>query len=146
MQKTRIYYKKLVKTDRDYKNLLINFLQAFFFGGALCLFGQFILSLYNLYLDDPTSATLLSMTIIMLATILTVIGIYDELGQICKCGLAVPISGFANACVCSSLEYHSEGIISIGSNCFRLAGSVIVVGTSVAIIFSSLRYLIWVIS
>ena len=54
--------------------------------------------------------------------------------------------GFANASVCSAMEYHKEGIVlGIGANALKLAGSVIVLGTTCAILVASIRYLFEVI-
>ena len=79
---------------------------------------------------------------VLLAGLLTAFGIYDNLGQIAKCGLAIPITGFANASVSSAMEYHKEGIIlGIGANALKLAGSVIVLGTCSAILVASFRYI-----
>ncbi len=143
MQNTTKYYESLVKTQRNYKQMTISFLQAFFFGGLLCLFGQVILTILNLFFSPNESNFYLLIIIISLAAILSAVGIYDDMGQIAKCGLAIPISGFSNACVSAAMEYKKEGLVlGIGSNCLKLAGSVIVLGTCSAIIVSSIRYII----
>ena len=85
----------------------------------------------------------MTLTIILLSGILTGFGIYDKLGQIFKCGFAIPISGFANATVSSAIEYHKEGLIlGIGANALKLAGSVLVLGITSAIIVASIRYIV----
>lgn len=85
----------------------------------------------------------MTLTMVSLSGILTAFGIYDKLGQIGKCGLAIPITGFANASVSSAMEYHKEGIVlGIGSNTLKLAGSVIVLGTVSALLVASIRYVI----
>lgn len=64
------------------------------------------------------------------------------MGQVAKCGLAIPITGFANAAVCSAMEYHKEGIVlGIGANCLKLAGSVLVLGTVAALLVSAVRWI-----
>lgn len=144
MQKNRKYYEKLIETKHDYKIMLKNFLLAFLFGGLVCIIGQGLFDFYNiiLKLNETNSGILMYMSIILIAGLLTAIGIYDNLGQIGKCGLAIPISGFSNAAVCSAMEYHKEGIVlGIGANTLKLAGSVIVLGTTSAIIVSIIRYL-----
>jgi stage V sporulation protein AC len=58
-------------------------------------------------------------------------------------GAFIPISGFANALTSSSIEGRSEGLIfGIGSNTFKLAGSVLVYGISSAVVFSLIYYLL----
>lgn len=144
MEKPRKYYEELTSTNKDYLLLLKNFLSAFFFGGIVSIFGQ---SLYDLYFyifhaSKEYAAIFMTITMVILSGILTGIGIYDNLGQVAKCGLAIPITGFANAAVSSAMEYHKEGIVlGIGSNALKLAGSVLVLGTVSAIIVASIRYL-----
>ncbi|MGM9970242.1 MAG: SpoVA/SpoVAEb family sporulation membrane protein [Anaeroplasma sp.] len=141
MLKSKEYYKKLINVDRNYKDMTISFLKAFFFGGLICLIGQGILGVYNLFFDNTTSSLLLSMTMITVAALLTAFGVYDEIGQLARCGLSIPITGFSNACVSAAMEYHREGIVTgVGSNCLKLAGSVIVLGTTATIIVCSIRY------
>lgn len=145
MERERKYYEKLLKTDKDYKKMTINFLQAFLGGGLISIIGQVLYNLYSklLDLDQDTSRLLMTLTIILVSGILTGLGIYDKLGQIFKCGFAIPISGFANATVASAIDYHKEGIIlGVGANALKLAGSVIVLGTCSAIVVASIRYLI----
>jgi len=84
----------------------------------------------------------MTLSVITITAILTSFGIYDNLGQVAKCGLSIPISGFANSAVSSSMEYHKEGIVlGIGANTLKLAGSVIVLGTVSALVVSTIRYI-----
>ena len=84
-----------------------------------------------------------ALSIITISAVLTALGIYDNIGQIAKCGIAIPISGFANSCVSSAMEYKKEGIVlGIGSNCLKLAGSVIVLGSFTAVVLNIIRFII----
>lgn len=141
MQNDRNYYNKLVKTENDYMLNLKKFLQAFFFGGLLCLIGEVILVILKKFVSVDDANLYLLLIMISLSAILSAIGTYDNIGQLAKCGLAIPITGFANACVSAAMEYKKEGLVlGIGSNCLKLAGSVIVLGTVSAIIVSTIRY------
>lgn len=141
MQNDRNYYNKLVKTENDYMINLKKFLQAFFFGGLLCLIGEVILVILKKFVSVDDANLYLLLIMISFSAILSAIGIYDNIGQLAKCGLAIPITGFANACVSAAMEYKKEGLVlGIGSNCLKLAGSVIVLGTVSAIIVSTIRY------
>ena len=63
--------------------------------------------------------------------------------SIARMGLAIPITGFSNSAVSSAMEYRSEGVIlGVGANTLKLAGSVIVFGTTSAIVVSMIRYFI----
>ena len=145
MEKTRKYYQELVAVKKDYNVMLKNFISAFTFGGGLAILGQLIFDLYHklLHINPTDSALYMTLTMVFLSGILTAFGIYDKLGQIGKCGLAIPITGFANASVSSAMEYHKEGIVlGIGSNTLKLAGSVIVLGTVSALLVAIIRYII----
>ncbi len=124
--------------------LLKNFISAFIFGGIVSIIGQLFFDLYYHLLgaSNTNAGIFMTLTMILLSGTLTAFGIYDNVGQIAKCGLAIPITGFANAAVCSAMEYHKEGIVlGIGANALKLAGSVIVLGTTSALIVASIRYL-----
>ena len=43
-----------------------------------------------------TSRLFMTLTIILISALLTGFGIYDKLGQLFKCGFAIPISGEAS--------------------------------------------------
>lgn len=147
MDKKREYYKKLISYDKDYISMLKKFLLAFFFGGLLCLIGQGILEILKMFLNSTEANLYLSLIMVTIAGLLSAIGIYDNIGQMAKCGLAIPITGFANACVSSAMEYKKEGLVlGIGSNLLKLAGSVIVLGSTSAILVNIIRYIIWVLS
>ena len=144
MFKSRKYYQEIIKTKHDYKVMLKNFFEAYFFGGLVSLFGQGLFDFYNKILNqnNELSVTYMTLSVITITAILTSFGIYDNLGQVAKCGLSIPISGFANSAVSSSMEYHKEGIVlGIGANTLKLAGSVIVLGTVSALVVSTIRYI-----
>ena len=117
---------------------------SFLFGGIVSLIGQIILfSLEKVGLSVQDSTTFMIGIMIMIAAILSAFGIYDKIGQIGKCGLAVPITGFANSMVSSAMEYKPEGfILGIGANTFKLASTVFALGVSFATIIALIRY--WV--
>ena len=120
-----------------------NAIFAFISGGCIGLFGQFLLFVYMdvMKLNLETSNALMIMTIIFIAFLLTGLGIFDKLAQYCGAGTFIPITGFANALVSCAMESRSEGpIFGVGSNMFKLAGSVITYGISTAIIVAIFRF------
>lgn len=73
---------------------------------------------------NPTVATM-----VFIAMLLTGFGQYRKLGQFAGAGSAVPVTGFGNAVVSSAIEGKTEGLVlGVGSNMFKLAGSVILFG------------------
>ena len=80
--------------------------------------------------------------LIFIASLLTALGVFDTLVSKAKAGLIVPITGFAHASVSSMLDYKKEGLITgIGSNAFKLTGSVILYGVVSAYIFGMIRFI-----
>ena len=83
-------------------------------------------------------------TIILITAITTGFGIYDKAAQYCGAGLFIPISGFANSLTSAAMEGKSEGpIYGIGSNMFKLAGSVLTYGIASAFFFGALRFILF---
>lgn len=90
-------------------------------------------------LDDAAGPTAAIM--IVVGSVLTGLGIYDELGRIGGMGAALPVTGFANSMVAPALEYKREGyVLGVGSRMFSIAGPVVVYGLLVSIASASLRF------
>ncbi len=128
-------YSKMVTAAAPRPPRLRNALAAFFSGGLVCLLGQFLTDgfsrLYKLPPEkaaNPTAAVM-----VFLAALLTGIGWFDDLARFAGAGLAVPITGFANAMSASALEFKREGLVyGVGGKMFSLAGAVIVFGVVTA--------------
>lgn len=105
-------------------------IRAFITGGAICVFGQFLIQSYQSFgFNEEESAIFTSITLIGIAAILTGLGIYSKLGKFCGAGTIVPITGFANSVVSPAIEYQKEGMVfGIGAKIFTVAGPVILYG------------------
>ena len=118
----------------------MNLIYAFLIGGTICLIGQLLMDLVHLL---PIHVTIL---FVLVGSILEPFGIYDKLGQIGKCGLVIPITGFANSMASSAMEYKPEGfILGVGANTFKLAGTVVVFGVFSAFVVAAIKYMVWLI-
>ena len=138
-------YKRLVAKYTPKENVLNNALIAFLIGGVMGLLGQFLTDIYSYIFNIATSdATMLMIvTLVFLGCLLTCLGFFDKLVNFARCGLIIPITGFAHAVMSATLEYRKEGFVTgIGANMFKLAGSVIVFGVVSAYIFGFLRLVI----
>jgi len=138
-------FKDIVKKTEDKKDKLGRVLIAFFSGGIVALIGQAFYDLYSkgFNINQKDSISLMLVTIIFITALLTGFGIFDKISQKTGAGTFIPISGFANALTSSALESKSEGLIyGIGSNMFKLAGSVITYGIVSAYILGILRYFV----
>ena len=86
---------------------------------------------------NPTVAVL-----ILIAVILTSLGVYDKIAQWAGAGSAVPVTGFANSMASAAIEHRSEGLVlGVGGKMFKLAGSVIVFGTVAAFVIGILHWI-----
>ncbi len=138
-------YDKIANLHKAPENRLKNAIIAFFSGGVMGFLAELIIEVFCMYLHISRidSATLMIMFFIFMAAFLTAIGIFDKLVQVFKCGLLIPITGFAHSITSSCLDSKSEGLIyGIGSNAFKLAGSVILYGVVSAWFFGVIRFII----
>ena len=89
------------------------------------------------------ASTFMIITLIFLGCLFTCLGWFDKLVNFCKCGLIIPITGFAHAMTSAAIEYRKDGfILGLGSNIFRITGSVILYGVVSAYVFGLLRIII----
>lgn len=138
-------YQSIVDKNTPKENRLYNSLIAFIVGGFMGLLGQLLSETYSYLFNIPTKEanTFMIVTLIFTGCLLTCLGFFDKWVHRAKCGLIVPITGFAHATQSAALEYRKEGLVlGIGANMFKLSGSVIVFGVVSAYIFGLIRLLI----
>ena len=115
---------------------------AFIGGGIICCIGQGLFSLYSTFLIEEQSRLLTSVSLIFLAALLTGLGWFDNIAKIFGAGLLVPITGFANAVAAAAIDNKSEGFVTgIGSKMFIIAGSVVIFGVSLSVIYGIVYYI-----
>lgn len=144
MEKSK--YKAIVQKHTPKENRLYNALIAFVTGGLMGILGQKLVEVYAYYLHIPTkeAGTFMIITLIFIGCLLTCFGFFDKWVNFCKCGLIVPITGFAHAMMSAALEYRREGFVTgIGASMFKLAGSVIIFGVVSAYVFGLIRILLF---
>lgn len=138
-------YKSVVQAHTPKENILYNGLIAFVIGGVMGMVGQGLVDLYSYFLHLSTSdaAVLMIVTLVFVGCFLTCLGFFDKMVNFAKCGLIVPITGFAHAMMSAALEYRKEGLVTgLGASMFKLAGSVIIFGVVSAYLFGLLRLVI----
>ena len=125
-----------------------NCLWAFFVGGGICTLGQVLSNVFrNLGLEKDSAGTAASITLILLAALLTGLGWFDEIAKRAGAGTLVPITGFANAMVSPALEFKSEGYVTgSAAKLFTVAGPVLVFGISASVIYGLILLLLQTIS
>ena len=123
-------YNKLVKKYTKEEDKLKNVLVAFLSGGIIGIISVAIYNLILLYNVSSDLATTWTIVILVLmSSLFTGIGFFDEWVKKFRCGIIIPITGFAHSLTSAAMEYKKDGLITgIGANAFKLAGSVIVYG------------------
>lgn len=125
-------YKDIVKDCTPKEDKVSNALSAFLSGGLIGFSSEILRLLFGL--------EWMMIILIGLTSILTGLGVFDKLVKLGKMGLIIPITGFANSITSAILDYKHEGLITgIGSNCFKLAGSVILYGIISASVLAIIR-------
>lgn len=138
-------YKKIVDKYTPSEPRLKNAIIAFIIGGFMGVLGNFLVELYSYYFDlsSKDASVFMIITLVFLGCLFTCFGFFDKWVNFAKCGLIVPITGFAHAMMSAALEYRKEGLVTgLGANMFKLAGSVIIFGVVSAYIFGLLRLLV----
>ena len=137
-------YERLVKDTTPQPNKLLNMFIAFFVGGMIGVIGVLIYNLFRPMYNSELSISFVLMMMIIASSMITASGFGDDLFQTFKCGLIIPITGFAHSIASSIIDYKREGLLNMGSNAFKLAGSVILYGIVSAIILTLIKVLIYV--
>jgi stage V sporulation protein AC len=139
-------YQQFQDQHETKRPVFTNCIKAFLVGGFICFVGQLISMMYVTYFNfteqnvgNPTVATL-----IFISMLLTGFGIYDRMAQFGGAGTAVPVTGFGNSVISAAIEHRTEGfVLGVGSNMFKLAGSVILFGVFAAFVIAIIKTL-WI--
>ena len=138
-------YKEIADLHKAKENRLGNSFTSFICGGVMGFLSELIIEcLMNWFkLSREISSIYMIVIFIFFACLFTALGFFDKLVTKYKCGLIIPITGFAHSIMSSTLDYKNEGLIyGIGSNMFKLAGSVILYGIVSAFTLGLIRYLL----
>ena len=144
MDMTNPEYKEYVKKKQPRSPLGRDMLRAFWVGGLICVLGQVLSGLYRRAgLDEESSGTAVSVTLVFLGALLTGLGVYDDVARYAGAGTLVPITGFANAVAAPALEFKREGLIpGTCARMFVIAGPVIVYGVGSSVIYGVILVLL----
>ena len=135
-------YQELVDSKKPKEKRTLNMIRAFFVGGFIGLIGQIIsyilINVYNI--EVVKSYSIVCLIIVFITCLLTSLSIFDNLVSFAKCGLIIPTTGFAHSISSCTLDYKREGYITgVGSNIFKLAGSVILYGIFFSFLFCLIK-------
>lgn len=138
-------YKDLVDKHKPKEDVFYNALVAFITGGIMGVIAHGLIDFYTLMWHIPTKEATVCMlvTLIFASCLLTALGFFDKWVNFAKCGLIIPITGFAHATMSAALEYKKDGIFTgIGANMLKLSGAVVIFGVVSAWVFSLIRVLV----
>ncbi|MCL2217180.1 MAG: stage V sporulation protein AC [Defluviitaleaceae bacterium] len=137
-------YNEMVKVASPGSAVVTNSLKAFFVGGVICAIGQTIHNwLMSAGLAREDSGTITAAILVVLAILLTALGLYEKLGKFAGAGSIVPITGFANAIAAPAIEHKKEGlVVGVGAKMFLIAGPVIVYGTLTSVAVGLVYYFV----
>lgn len=130
MMKKQEYLKVVEEcTTKDKK--LINYVNSFTVGGLIGFLGEGIKMICTNYYHLPVSEAISYVLVILIfiSCLCTGLGFFDDIVSKFRCGIVIPITGFAHSIMSSALDYKNDGLITgVGANFFRLAGSVLLYG------------------
>ena len=139
-------YLKLLNEESKNPHILEDAFISFLSGGVMGMICQILVESYVRIFDLSInlSISLTALTFIFFSSLLTGLGVYDDLVQKYKFGLIIPITGFAHSIASSLMDYRKDGFVTgLGSNMFKLAGSVILYGSMFALLGAIVKVIIY---
>ncbi len=137
-------YAKFADAHAPRSPMAKNCLLAFTVGGTICTVGQILRDVFQKVcsFDEETAGTLTSASLILVAVILTAVGVFDKIAKHAGAGTLVPITGFANAVVSPAIDSHSEGLVlGVGAKIFSVAGPVLLYGTLAGFLYGVVHWI-----
>lgn len=137
-------FKAMADAASPKSNIVLNCIKAFAVGGLISVVGQGLHTLYeNWGATTSMAGAYTAMSLILLAVLLTGIGIFDKIVDFAGAGASVPITGFANAMSAPAIEFKKEGyVFGVGAKMFLIAGPVIVFGTLASMVVGLIYFII----
>ncbi|MDO4419214.1 MAG: stage V sporulation protein AC [Ruminococcus sp.] len=137
-------YSKLVKEKSPNSHTFMECIRAFLIGGGICAFGEILFELYKMWgADEKQGRAFVSLSLILIASVLTMLGVFDKIAKHAGAGTLVPITGFSNAVTSAAIEFRAEGfVIGIGAKMFTIAGPVIVYGVVASVVYGFIYYIL----
>ena len=123
-------YNPYVENKTPKPDLLKDMLGAFLVGGTICTIGQAFSNFYSSKgLAEEDAAAFTTISLILLAVLLTGFNLFSKITKVGGAGSLVPITGFANSVASPAIEFGVEGeVYGKGCKIFTIAGPVILFG------------------
>ena len=137
-------YARYVEARAPRSPLLKDCVHAFLVGGGICLFAEGMIQMITWLtsLSRDAAATWSSIFLVLVAVVLTAIGVFDKIARFAGAGTLLPITGFANAVASPAIDSRSEGIVlGVGAKIFTVAGPVLLFGTAAGTVYGIVYWL-----
>ena len=137
-------YARYVEARAPRSPLAKNCIHAFLVGGGICLFAEGMIQLLCGVggLSRDAAGAWSSILLVLVAAVLTGIGIFDKIAKFAGGGTLVPITGFANAVVSPAIDSRAEGLVlGVGAKIFTVAGPVLLYGTAAGTLYGLIYWL-----
>lgn len=123
-------YNQYVERKTPKPDLLKDMFHAFWVGGTICTVGQALTNFYSSRgMAEEDAAAYTTISLILLAVLLTAFNVFSKITKIGGAGSLVPITGFANSVAAPAIEFGVEGeVYGKGCKIFTIAGPVILFG------------------
>ena len=117
---------------------------AFCVGGAISLGAELLRRLFLAFdISKNDALTLVGICLILLASVLTALGIFDTVARFSGAGTLVPITGFSNAVTSQAIDSKSEGLVlGVGAKIFTVAGPVILYGITSGAVYGAVYFML----
>ena len=136
--------KKIIDSFSPKTKLFKNSAFAFLFGGFISLCAELLRRfLISINIDKTDALTLVGITLIVAASLLTSLGFFDKIARYAGAGTLVPITGFSNAVTSQAIDAKSEGyVLGVGAKIFTVAGPVILYGISAGVVYGIVYFIV----
>ena len=137
-------YRRFADAHAPHSPMGKNCALAFLVGGTICTLGQILRDTYQtlLSMQEEDAALLTSATLILIAVVLTALGIFHRIAKVAGGGTLVPITGFANAVASPAIDSRAEGfVLGVGAKIFTVAGPVLLYGTLAGFIYGIIYWI-----
>ena len=137
-------YARYVEARAPRSPILKNCLWAFLVGGGICLFAEGLGQIFTrvFKMTEESAGTATAIILVLIAVVLTGVGLFDRIAKRAGGGTLVPITGFANAVASPAIDARSEGfVLGVGAKIFTVAGPVLLYGTAAGAVYG---FIYWI--
>ena len=135
-------YKDLINRHAPTSPTLKNSFFAFLVGGFICFLSELFVIFLSFFLEEEKAYILSTLSLILIASVLTAVGVFDKIARFSGGGTLVPVTGFSNSVTSVAIDSRSEGfVLGVGSKIFTVAGPVILYATAAGTLYGLIYYI-----